>query len=252
MGYHCIAIPDNCRRRGRRRQCKFFWPVSIFTDLTRKIGIFDRFYAKKWRFFTDLTQKIGVFRCKFILQKFCPCKKMTNIRYGITLQSSLVQGSRDGHEGVEVCASHLLGCQLNHGLGSQQGLAPEPVEGVGGGGGGWKDVPVVGVHAVPHLHSRLDLLLLSHQAVRLQSLQAVHATSAPTEHKAEPLDVVVLGHRGVVHPALAHVHPRHAAHHHHHHHRRQQLHLEQGAPGRADHSATELLLFNCPSQDSPC
>ena len=20
-------IPDNCRRRGRRRQCKFFWPV---------------------------------------------------------------------------------------------------------------------------------------------------------------------------------------------------------------------------------
>ena len=25
-------------------QCKFF------TDLTQKIGIFDRFYAKKWRF----------------------------------------------------------------------------------------------------------------------------------------------------------------------------------------------------------
>ena len=22
-----IFIPDNCRRRGRRRQCKFFWPV---------------------------------------------------------------------------------------------------------------------------------------------------------------------------------------------------------------------------------
>ena len=21
------VIPDNCRRRGRRRQCKFFWPV---------------------------------------------------------------------------------------------------------------------------------------------------------------------------------------------------------------------------------
>ena len=21
------GIPDNCRRRGRRRQCKFFWPV---------------------------------------------------------------------------------------------------------------------------------------------------------------------------------------------------------------------------------
>ena len=28
----------------------YFWPVLIFTDLTRKIGIFDRFYAKKWRF----------------------------------------------------------------------------------------------------------------------------------------------------------------------------------------------------------
>ena len=28
----------------------FFWPLKIFTDLTRKIGIFDRFYAKKWRF----------------------------------------------------------------------------------------------------------------------------------------------------------------------------------------------------------
>jgi len=22
-----VTIPDNCRRRGRRRQCKFFWPV---------------------------------------------------------------------------------------------------------------------------------------------------------------------------------------------------------------------------------
>ena len=22
-----MHIPDNCRRRGRRRQCKFFWPV---------------------------------------------------------------------------------------------------------------------------------------------------------------------------------------------------------------------------------
>ena len=50
----------------------------------------------------------------------------------ITLQSSLAQASRDGHEGVEICAAHLLGCQLHHGLGSQQGLAPEPVEGVGG------------------------------------------------------------------------------------------------------------------------
>ena len=25
--YEFMTIPDNCRRRGRRRQCKFFWPV---------------------------------------------------------------------------------------------------------------------------------------------------------------------------------------------------------------------------------
>ena len=25
--HHSLHIPDNCRRRGRRRQCKFFWPV---------------------------------------------------------------------------------------------------------------------------------------------------------------------------------------------------------------------------------
>ena len=46
--------------------------VAIFTDLTRKIGIFDRFYAKKWRFFTDLARKIGVFWCKFYSPKILP------------------------------------------------------------------------------------------------------------------------------------------------------------------------------------
>ena len=52
LKYFCraVRIPDNCHWRCWRRQCKFFWPVSIFTDLTRKIGIFDRFFAKKWRF----------------------------------------------------------------------------------------------------------------------------------------------------------------------------------------------------------
>ena len=29
----------------------FFWPMQIFTDLTRKIGIFDRFYAKSGIFY---------------------------------------------------------------------------------------------------------------------------------------------------------------------------------------------------------
>ena len=44
----------------------------FFTDLTWKIGIFVRFYAKKWHFFTDLTRKIGVFRCKFYSPKILP------------------------------------------------------------------------------------------------------------------------------------------------------------------------------------
>ena len=43
-------IPDICHERHEYIRVNFFWPVSIFTDLTRKIGIFDRFYAKKWRF----------------------------------------------------------------------------------------------------------------------------------------------------------------------------------------------------------
>ena len=59
-------IPHICHGCADGVRVNFFWPVKIFTDLTRKIGIFDRFYAKKWRFFfTDLTRKIGVFLCKF-------------------------------------------------------------------------------------------------------------------------------------------------------------------------------------------
>ena len=85
-------IPHICHGRHGWRPCKFFWP-----------GVnFYRFNAKNWRKLT----KIGVFRCKFrcklaeigeklaknwqklaffgvnfILQKFCLCKKMTNMRY---------------------------------------------------------------------------------------------------------------------------------------------------------------------------
>ena len=57
------------------------------TDFTRKSGFF----------FTDLTRKIGVFRCfGVILQKFCPCKKMTNMRYAYKWYALLkeIQGWR--------------------------------------------------------------------------------------------------------------------------------------------------------------
>ena len=55
-----------------RRPCKFFLASVNFYRFNAKIGIFDRFHAKKWRFFTDLTQKIGVFRCKFYSPKILP------------------------------------------------------------------------------------------------------------------------------------------------------------------------------------
>merc|ERR1719295_466488 len=143
-------------------------------------------------------------RCK--QQLFCT--KATF--FTVEQQASLAQVSRNSHEGVEVCAAHPLGGQLHHGLGPQQGLAPEPVVGVGRGGGGLgvgENVPVVGVHAVPHLHRWLHLLPLSNQSVSLKSLQPVHSAPASPKHEAEPHDVVVLGHRRVVHPALPHVHP---------------------------------------------
>ena len=44
------SIPHICHVRADGVRVNFFWPVWIFTDLTQKIGIFDRFYAKKWRF----------------------------------------------------------------------------------------------------------------------------------------------------------------------------------------------------------
>ena len=65
-----------CLSKKKFGRCKFF-----FTDLTRKIGIFDRFYAKKWRFLQVWRGKLAFFGVNFIRQKFCPCKKMTNIRY---------------------------------------------------------------------------------------------------------------------------------------------------------------------------
>ena len=48
------TIPHICHGRHGHVRVNFFWPVLIFTDLTRKIGIFDIFYAKKWRFFLQI------------------------------------------------------------------------------------------------------------------------------------------------------------------------------------------------------
>ena len=69
----CISIPHICHEPHEHICVNFFWPVKIFTDLTRKIGIFDRFTRKSGVFFfTDLTRKIGVFRCKFYSPKILP------------------------------------------------------------------------------------------------------------------------------------------------------------------------------------
>ena len=47
-------IPHICHERHEYIRVNFFWPVEIFTDLTRKIGIFDRFYAKSGVFFLHI------------------------------------------------------------------------------------------------------------------------------------------------------------------------------------------------------
>ena len=53
--------------------CNFFLAGVNFYRFNAKIGIFDRFYAKKLRFFfTDLKRQIGVFWCKFYSPKILP------------------------------------------------------------------------------------------------------------------------------------------------------------------------------------
>ena len=43
-----IAIPDISHGRADSVHVNFFWPVKIFTDLTRKIGVFRcKFYSPK-------------------------------------------------------------------------------------------------------------------------------------------------------------------------------------------------------------
>merc|ERR1719277_1706602 len=44
-----------------------------------------RFNAKNWHFLQILRGKVAFFGVNFILQKFCQCKKMTNIRYDVNL-----------------------------------------------------------------------------------------------------------------------------------------------------------------------
>ena len=62
--------------------CKFFLAGVNFYRFNAKNWHFGQILREKVAFFfTDFTGKIGVFRLNFILQKICPCKKMTNIRY---------------------------------------------------------------------------------------------------------------------------------------------------------------------------
>ena len=69
---YVLVMPHICHGSHGYTHVNFFRPVKFFTDLTRKIGIFDRFYAKSGVFFTDLMRKISVFRCKFYSAKFLP------------------------------------------------------------------------------------------------------------------------------------------------------------------------------------
>ena len=60
-----LIIPDICHERHKYIGVNFFWPVSIFTDLTRKI--------------VNLLCKLAIycvnFGVNFIFQKLCLCNK---------------------------------------------------------------------------------------------------------------------------------------------------------------------------------
>ena len=72
-------------REPRVYPCKFFLASVNFYRFNVKSWHFRQILREKvaFFFFTDLTRKICVFGVNFILQKFCLCKKMTNIRYGL-------------------------------------------------------------------------------------------------------------------------------------------------------------------------
>ena len=95
VGYHCYHSlhTSYLSRTPQIYSCKFFLAgVNFF-----------RFNAKIWQFtvyFAVITQKIGNFLCilllftrffgvNFILQKFCSCKKMTNMRYATKINNYL-------------------------------------------------------------------------------------------------------------------------------------------------------------------
>ena len=50
VGMMLRCIPHICHGRHGQRPCKFFFAGVNFYRFNAKIGIFDRFYAKKWRF----------------------------------------------------------------------------------------------------------------------------------------------------------------------------------------------------------
>ena len=79
--YVCSCHTSYLSQEPRVYPCKFFLAGVNFYRFNAKNWHFRQILREKVAFLTDLTQKIGIFRCNFFLQKFCLCKKMTNIRY---------------------------------------------------------------------------------------------------------------------------------------------------------------------------
>ena len=60
-----MTIPHICHGRLGRRPCKFFLAGVNFYRFNAKNWHFRQILRKKEAFFTDLTRKIGIFQCKF-------------------------------------------------------------------------------------------------------------------------------------------------------------------------------------------
>ena len=78
-----LCIPHICHGRHGRRPCKFFLAGVNFYRFNAKNWHFQQILRKKVAFvFTDLTRKIGVFWCKFYSPKILPVSKKWQI-YGM-------------------------------------------------------------------------------------------------------------------------------------------------------------------------
>ena len=80
----------------------------FFTDLMRKIGIFNWFYAKKWRFLQIKREKLAFFGVNFILQKIWLCKK--NDKYQVCVPYILKSVSRIAVRDFEKTLNILMCC----------------------------------------------------------------------------------------------------------------------------------------------